>query len=413
MFSIQVAVEGTKCRVIHSTLQVTSAAKNVFTVNFSFSSEWDELTKVAVFRAGGYRRAVILEAGQTSCNIPAEVLKSPSRRLELGVQGYNEEKDLVLPTNWDAICDLVRGADFQTEDTEVEVEAGESLYKRLLQSLDKKLDEVVETAVDQAIEDGYFTGPQGPQGEKGEKGDTGPQGPKGEKGETGEPGHTPVRGEDYWTEADQEAVENDVLQSLAEPVQKMLEQVAEAESTREKAELKRDTSEEAREIAETARIEAESLRATAEKDRVEAEESRQKTTEAMEQATKDAQKVSSQAAEIADQNAETARELQEAISDIGQESTAQEIYSKVLEAVEYLKAISGEGISSGDLNGFRLVMLDDGGVLLGYTDPDTEEEYIPVTMARETTAQALAETTADMAELLEQLAEREDNDAGI
>lgn len=413
MFSIQVAVEGTKCRVIHSTLQVTSAAKNVFTVNFSFSSEWDELTKVAVFRAGGYRRAVILEAGQTSCNIPAEVLKSPSRRLELGVQGYNEEKDLVLPTNWDAICDLVRGADFQTEDTEVEAEAGESLYKRLLQALDKKLDEVVETAVDQAIEDGYFTGPQGPQGEKGEKGDTGPQGPKGEKGETGEPGHTPVRGEDYWTEADQEAVENDVLQSLAEPVQKMLEQVAEAESTREKAELKRDTSEEAREIAETARIEAESLRATAEKDRVEAEESRQKTTEAMEQATKDAQKVSSQAAEIADQNAETARELQEAISDIGQESTAQEIYSKVLEAVEYLKAISGEGISSGDLNGFRLVMLDDGGVLLGYTDPDTEEEYIPVTMARETTAQALAETTADMAELLEQLAEREDNDAGI
>jgi hypothetical protein len=58
-------------------------------------------------------------------------------------------------------------------------------------------------------------------------------------------------------------------------------------------------------------------------------------------------------------------------------------------------------------------MLDDGGVLLGYTDPDTEEEYMPVTMARETTAQALAETTADMAELLEQLAEREDNDAGI
>lgn len=42
----------------------------------------------------------------------------------------------------------------------------------------------------------------------GEKGDTGPQGPQGEAGKDGEtgpkgdPGYTPVRGTDYWTEAD-------------------------------------------------------------------------------------------------------------------------------------------------------------------------------------------------------------------
>lgn len=66
------------------------------------------------------------------------------------------------------------------------------------------------------------TGPQGPQGEKGadgtmtfeeltpeqketlkgEKGDTGPQGPQGVKGDTGASGYTPVRGTDYWTDAD-------------------------------------------------------------------------------------------------------------------------------------------------------------------------------------------------------------------
>lgn len=67
------------------------------------------------------------------------------------------------------------------------------------------------------------TGPQGPKGEKGDtgsqgetgpqgqtgpQGETGPQGPQGEKGETGATGsagadgYTPVRGTDYWTEAD-------------------------------------------------------------------------------------------------------------------------------------------------------------------------------------------------------------------
>ena len=47
------------------------------------------------------------------------------------------------------------------------------------------------------------TGPQGPQGEKGDKGDTGAQGPK---GDTGAAGKTPVRGTDYWTETDKQAI---------------------------------------------------------------------------------------------------------------------------------------------------------------------------------------------------------------
>lgn len=46
------------------------------------------------------------------------------------------------------------------------------------------------------------TGVQGPQGEKGDTGPQGPQGEKGEKGDTGASGYTPVRGTDYWTDAD-------------------------------------------------------------------------------------------------------------------------------------------------------------------------------------------------------------------
>ena len=48
-------------------------------------------------------------------------------------------------------------------------------------------------------------GPQGVQGPQGEPGATGPQGPA---------GHTPVKGTDYWTEADQTSMVNDVLAAL-------------------------------------------------------------------------------------------------------------------------------------------------------------------------------------------------------
>lgn len=54
-------------------------------------------------------------------------------------------------------------------------------------------------------------GEQGPKGDKGDKGDTGAQGPAGTNGANG---YTPVRGTDYWTNADQIAIINAVLQEL-------------------------------------------------------------------------------------------------------------------------------------------------------------------------------------------------------
>lgn len=51
-------------------------------------------------------------------------------------------------------------------------------------------------------------GTQGIQGEKGEKGD------KGDKGDTGETGYTPVKGTDYYTEADKTEMVSLVKASL-------------------------------------------------------------------------------------------------------------------------------------------------------------------------------------------------------
>lgn len=63
-------------------------------------------------------------------------------------------------------------------------------------------------------------GPKGPQGlqglpgEKGDKGDKGDTGEAGPKGDTGASGHTPVKGTDYWTDADKVEIVNDVLAAL-------------------------------------------------------------------------------------------------------------------------------------------------------------------------------------------------------
>lgn len=58
---------------------------------------------------------------------------------------------------------------------------------------------------------------------KGDKGDTGApgpqgiqgiQGPKGDKGDTGADGHTPVKGTDYFTEADKQELVTAVIAAL-------------------------------------------------------------------------------------------------------------------------------------------------------------------------------------------------------
>lgn len=67
------------------------------------------------------------------------------------------------------------------------------------------LQAATDAALAQAKESGEFDGP------KGQKGDTGAQGPKGDKGD---PGSTPVKGVDYYTEADKQEIVDDVLEQI-------------------------------------------------------------------------------------------------------------------------------------------------------------------------------------------------------
>ena len=57
-------------------------------------------------------------------------------------------------------------------------------------------------------------GPPGPQGPQGPRGEQGPQGEAGPQGEQGPAGRTPVKGTDYFTEADKAEMVQAVVNAL-------------------------------------------------------------------------------------------------------------------------------------------------------------------------------------------------------
>ena len=171
---------------------LASGGTNIYHARFTFSPDWDGLTRTAVFRGGGESVSVLLDESN-ACVIPWEVLVEPMARLKVGVYG-TRGGDVVLPTVW-ADCGFIAegaapGGTAQPPTPDV--------YQQIMAAAQ----EAVETAtsVRQDADAGAFDGPPGPQGETGPQGERGPQGetgpagpagpegPQGEQGERGEPG---------------------------------------------------------------------------------------------------------------------------------------------------------------------------------------------------------------------------------
>lgn len=79
------------------------------TVEFVFDDAWDALRKIAVFRAGLAVKEV--DGIDTLVEIPVEVLQEAKQILEVGVYGYNESGELVIPTVYVKACTIHEGAD--------------------------------------------------------------------------------------------------------------------------------------------------------------------------------------------------------------------------------------------------------------------------------------------------------------
>ena len=243
---------------------LTAGMAKAVSVEFAFSSDWDGLTKTAVFTNG---RATIdvLQAkwdGDT-VTVPPEILAVAGRYASVGVYGTNAS-GVVLPTVWVSLGKVQPAAepsgDPSTDPTlpvwaQLQEIIGDlaDLTTKAKNNLVAAINEAAKTgsggagSIDLRTADGYIqysndggatwenlialadlkgekgdtgpTGPQGKPGERGPQGETGPTGPQGEtgpQGPTGATGPQGAPGKDYTlTDADKTEIAAEAAAAIA------------------------------------------------------------------------------------------------------------------------------------------------------------------------------------------------------
>lgn len=121
--------------------QITSGSVNIYQIHFHFSSHWDYLEKIAVFRTPETIINVVVE--NDSAMIPWEVTTTPGLSIALGVYGIQSDK-IILPTIWVNLGTVVEGVFIG------DAESGDhtpDIYDILLQKLtdiDEKYQELID-----------------------------------------------------------------------------------------------------------------------------------------------------------------------------------------------------------------------------------------------------------------------------
>jgi len=90
---------------------LTSGSVNVYDVRFTFSADWDGLSRIAVFRAGTSGEPTAVKVDENGgCVIPWEALTKKGVLLMAGVYGTGEGGEIVLPTVWASLGTIFEGA---------------------------------------------------------------------------------------------------------------------------------------------------------------------------------------------------------------------------------------------------------------------------------------------------------------
>ncbi len=244
---------------------LVSGAREIYRCRFVFSPEWDGLERTAVFSTARTRISVLLDESN-QCRIPWEVLTVPGCTLYAGVYG-TKNGTVVMPTVRAAMGEICSGTALGEDAREPEPGIYETILttaasaRDLAQSLRQDADAGVFDGADGVSLTHAWKGTflevtsasgttsadlRGPAGANGQSivGPRGPVGPAGEDGVSarhnwngtvltvhsasgsssadlqgpagpaGAAGKTPVKGTDYFTEADKQELVNAVLAAI-------------------------------------------------------------------------------------------------------------------------------------------------------------------------------------------------------
>ena len=108
MDGIKIEVTGNIARVIEKPSRITSGTVGL-PAEFTFDSQWEGLSKTAVFRGSHVIKNV--ESLGTETIVPWEVLEKPGAWLSVGVYGTNEDGTVVIPTTWANVSPITIGVD--------------------------------------------------------------------------------------------------------------------------------------------------------------------------------------------------------------------------------------------------------------------------------------------------------------
>lgn len=107
MEKIQIQISG--ATISAAEIPILTSGMVGVSVVFTFSEEWENLKKTAVFSAGGLTLDKLnLE---TETTIPWEIMKRAGSMLKLGVYGTNQDGTVAIPTLWVELGEIQPGAD--------------------------------------------------------------------------------------------------------------------------------------------------------------------------------------------------------------------------------------------------------------------------------------------------------------
>lgn len=129
MEGIKIDVTGNIARVIEKPTRITSGTVGM-PAEFTFDSQWDGLSKVAVFRAGDLVMAADIPEAETT--VPWELLDKPNVWLSVGVYGVSADGSVVIPTTWANVSKIHVGVDL---DGDHSAEPTPSIWQKIMDQI--------------------------------------------------------------------------------------------------------------------------------------------------------------------------------------------------------------------------------------------------------------------------------------